>query len=247
MNRENLILLEETQSTNGFLKALAVQGAPEFTAVLAKRQTGGRGRMGRSFFSPEGGVYLSVLYRPACDAETIPSLTVLAAVAVCRGIEKAAGLSCGIKWTNDIEYQGRKLCGILCESVFSGSTPNVIVGIGINVNTTDFPEDIKDRAASLLRFTGTPLDETRVALAVLEALDEIYRGFPANRASLLDEYRSRCTTVGKTVSWQAEGETRTGTAVGIDDLGGLVIDTPRGQITLHWGEASVLPSKENQP
>ena len=177
--RDHLILLDETESTNAYLKQLALQGAEEYTAVLAARQSGGRGRLGRSFFSPEGGVYLSVLYRPKTAVEEISSFTVLAAVAVCRGIEKYCGLSCGIKWTNDVEYQGRKLCGILCESVFRGSEPNVIVGVGLNVNTKDFPEDIRDRAGSLAQFAKTPLIPKQRRFAFWRSLTRHTAHFPA--------------------------------------------------------------------
>lgn len=244
--RDNLILLEETDSTNALLKQLALQGAEEYTAVLAARQTGGRGRLGRSFFSPEGGVYLSVLYRPKTAVEEISSFTVLAAVAVCRGIEKYCGLSCGIKWTNDVEYEGRKLCGILCESVFRGSEANVIVGVGLNVKTKDFPEDIRDRAGSLAQFTEKPLDPQEVAFSVLEELDAAYRAFPGCRKAAMEEYRGRCTTLGREVSWQKDGETCRGLAVGVDDLGGLVIETAAGTEILRWGEASVLPEREKK-
>ena len=244
--RDKLILLEEIDSTNAYLKQLALQGAEEYTAVLAARQTGGRGRLGRSFFSPEGGVYLSVLYRPKMDVGLIPSLTVLAAVAVARGIEKYCGLSCGIKWTNDIEYDGRKLCGILCESAFLGSVPNVIVGIGINVNTTEFPEDIRDRAGSLCRFVSGKLDAQAAALSVLEELDLAYQAYPGCQKAAMEEYRRRCTTVGREVSWQKDGMTCQGLAVGVDDLGGLVVETAAGTEILRWGEASVLPKKEEK-
>lgn len=245
--REKLILLSEVDSTNACLKSLALQGAEEYTAVLAMRQTGGRGRLGRSFFSPEGGVYLSVLYRPQCGAEKIPGLTVLAAVAVCRAIERVCGLSCGIKWTNDVEYAGRKLCGILCESFFRGGEANVVVGVGINVNTAEFPEEIRDRAGALCRFLADPVDPQTVALAVLEELDGAYRDFPGCLQAAMEEYRARCTTVGRDVSWQTEGVTRYGRAAAVDDLGGLVVETDTGRETLRWGEASVLPKREEQP
>jgi len=244
--RDKLILLTEVDSTNAYLKNLALQGAGEYTTVLALRQTGGRGRLGRSFFSPEGGVYLSVLYKPQCGPETIPSLTVQAAVAVCRGIEKACGLSCGIKWTNDVEYDGRKLCGILCESVFLGGQANVVVGIGINVNTTEFPGDIRDRAGSLCQFVSGSLEARDVALSVLSEMNRAYRAFPGSQKAAMEEYRTRCNTLGRRVSWQKDGKTCQGLAVDVDDLGGLVVETKTGRETLRWGEASVLPKKEER-
>ena len=128
--------LPETDSTNVQLKAMARQGAPHGTVVIAGRQTGGKGRLGRTFHSPENaGVYLSILIRPNCAPGQLMHLTCAAAVAMCDAIEQAAGIRAGIKWTNDLVYGKRKLGGILTELGFSpdGKVDWVIVGIGIMI------------------------------------------------------------------------------------------------------------------
>ena len=140
---------DEVDSTNHVCKTLAAQGADN-TAVIARRQTAGKGRLGRSFLSPEGGLYLSVLWR-GCPAGQLLTVTPLAAVAVCRAIEQTCGAMCGIKWCNDVVLNGKKLCGILTESSLrpDGGAEWLVVGIGVNVAQTAFPPDIADMAASL--------------------------------------------------------------------------------------------------
>ena len=137
-----VIRYEQVGSTNEVCKALAARGADD-TAVTALTQTAGKGRLGRSFQSPEGGLYLSVLWR-GCPAGQLFTVTPLAAVAVCRAIEQTCGAVCGIKWCNDVVLDGKKLCGILTESHLrpDGSAEWLVVGIGLNLTTTpaDWPE-----------------------------------------------------------------------------------------------------------
>ena len=127
-------------STNTQCRRLAAEGVMD-AVVTADCQTAGRGRMGRSFQSPPGlGLYLSVLWRTGLRTDTLPMVTPLAAVAVCRAVERVCGLRCGIKWPNDLVLGGRKVCGILTESSFrpDGAPDWVIVGIGVNVPATCF-------------------------------------------------------------------------------------------------------------
>ena len=140
-------------STNTQAKKLAADGEAAPSLLLADGQTAGRGRMGRAFFSPPGtGLYMSVLLRPAVQAEELPLVTLAAAAAVCEAVEEAAGVSTRVKWVNDILVDGRKVAGILTEAVGdleSGTMESVVVGIGVNVAQTAFPPDIADMAASL--------------------------------------------------------------------------------------------------
>ena len=142
---------ESLDSTNNYLKKLASGGAAEGTVVIADEQTAGRGRMGRSFASAPGcGIYMSMLLRPeGCTADCAPGLTAVAAVAVCRAIEKVCGRAPGIKWINDLYLRGKKICGILCESsVKDGRVNYAVLGIGLNVTTRaeEFPEELRETA-----------------------------------------------------------------------------------------------------
>ena len=164
-----------TGSTNDVLKTLAKQGVPHGTAIVAGHQTGGHGRMGRSFHSPEGmGIYLSILLRPGCAPTELMHLTCAAAVAMCEAVEAAAGFRPGIKWTNDLVFEKRKLGGILTELGLSsqGTVDWAIIGIGINClqQEADFPEEIRSIAASLSMVTGREIDRAKVAASMMEAL-----------------------------------------------------------------------------
>jgi BirA family biotin operon repressor/biotin-[acetyl-CoA-carboxylase] ligase len=146
-----------TDSTNTQAKLLALQGAPHGTILIADHQTGGRGRMGRSFQSPAGcGIYLSVLLRPQCSPEELMHLTCATAVAACNAVETAVGIRPGIKWTNDLVCGQRKIAGILTELLTVGDQVCAVVGIGINCcqQETDFPEEIRSFAGSLAMVTG---------------------------------------------------------------------------------------------
>lgn len=145
----------ELDSTNTRLKAMAAYAEPG-TVVAAGRQTGGRGRLGRSFASPPGGVYLSMLLAPAADLRACMTLTPTAAVAVRRALKKVCGLGADIKWPNDLQFGGKKLCGILTESVSAGGSFKLIIGIGVNLNTSmdELPPELHDTACSVYSVTG---------------------------------------------------------------------------------------------
>lgn len=140
------VIFEETvDSTNTALKALARAGALSGTVLIARQQTGGRGRLGRSFESPPEGLYLSMLLKTTLPAERTLTITPMAAVAVCRTVEVVCGLSPEIKWPNDVLLDGRKLCGILTELSVQGAEASLVLGVGVNVNTP--PESFFPRTA----------------------------------------------------------------------------------------------------
>ena len=232
-------------STNDFLKALAKQGAPHGTAVLAGLQTGGHGRLGRSFHSPEGmGVYLSLLLRPACLPTQLMHLTCAAAVAMCDAVEKAAGFRPGIKWTNDLVFWKQKLGGILTELGFTakGTLDYAIIGIGINCRQqeADFPEEIRHIAASLSMVSGTDISPARLAAAMLEALAQMDGRLLTEKEAILNSYRVECVTVGKEISVLRGEDVRHGTALSVDDEGALVVAYPDGtRETVNAGEVSI--------
>lgn len=188
------VILETTTSTNTVLKEMAQNGAPEGKSVAAKSQSGGRGRMGRSFFSPENsGLYMSILLRPSFDSEELKFLTPMAAVAVSEAIEKISGEKTEIKWVNDIYKNGRKICGILTEGAFSDDKISyAIVGIGVNIEAPEngFPEEIKNIAGAI--FEKAPEN------AFMTLHDEIYKNIfkyynNFREKKFIDEYIRRCT------------------------------------------------------
>lgn len=211
-------------STNDFAKELARQGAPEGTAVIAHSQSAGRGRLGRSFHSPQGGgLYMSVILRPGCAAAELMHLTCAVAVAACDAVEAAAGIRPGIKWINDLTLGSRKLGGILTELSFDpqGKVDFAVVGIGINCRQKpeDFPQELKDLACSL---EGAVTPEA-LADALLEALEEMNRQLLTEQKNIMDRYRRDCVTLGRQVRVISPTRTRQGLAEGVGDDGSLVV------------------------
>ena len=243
---EHFHWLEETDSTNDQLKKMARQGAPHGTVLIADRQSGGHGRMGRSFHSPGGtGIYFSVLLRPKCSPGDLMHLTCATAVAMCDAVEQAAGFRPGIKWTNDLVYQKRKLGGILTELGLSanGTVDYVIIGIGINCcqQETDFPEEIRGIAASLSMVTGTDINRAKVAAAMMDALHRMDCRLLTGKALILNRYRQDCITIGQDVSLLRVGEAvRHGRAVDMDADGALIVVFSDGHLeAVNSGEVSV--------
>lgn len=177
---DKVIILDSIDSTNNYLKTLAGQGAPCGQIVFARSQSAGRGRLGRAFSSPPGtGIYMSWLIRPDGRPESVLPITCHTAVAVSDAIYKYCGIKTDIKWVNDLQIDGRKVCGILTEASMSGSKlAYVIVGIGINVNTCPeaFPPEIQDIATSLFTQTGKKYDVD----GLLEAIVHDLRRIPIN-------------------------------------------------------------------
>lgn len=243
--RDRLICLSEVDSTNTRLKELARQGAPHGTVLIAQRQTGGRGRLGRSFSSPAGvGVYFSMLLRPSCPPQALMHLTCAVGEAMCGAVERAAGFRPGIKWTNDLVWGRKKLGGILVElSLDSGGrTDYAIAGIGINCHQQlqDFPQELRDKAASLEMVTGSPVSRAALAASMAQCLYEMDCSLFSGKEAMLARYRKDCITIGKEISLVRGEEVRRGTALDVDDLGALVVRYPDGTVEhVNSGEVSV--------
>ena len=226
--REKAQYFDNITSTNDVLKQLAAQGAPEGTSLIAGSQSGGRGRMGRSFLSPpEAGIYMSVLLRPQCSPLELIHLTCAAGCAACDAIEQAIGLRPGIKWINDIVYEGHKLAGILVEMGLSnnGIVSYAVIGIGINCNQTqqDFPPELRSFAANML-----------------DAFAQMNRQLLERRQEILERYHLDCITIGKAVRVIHGEEARPGTALDVDEAGALVVQYADGAIEhVNSGEVSV--------
>lgn len=243
-----LIVLPTVDSTNNYLKRESQTGLADGTAVVADQQTGGRGRLGRSFVSPQGkGVYTSVLLRPPVPPAQAVNLTAYVAVAVCNGIEAVTGQRPKIKWTNDIVMNNRKVCGILTEMAIEGESNTlqyVIPGIGVNVNQreTDWPEELRDIAGSVAQAVGHPVERGRLAAELLNALDRMYADWLAGRRQpYLEQYRKDCLTIGQEVKLlRADGTETLATALGVDDQFALIIRRADGrEETVSSGEVSV--------
>lgn len=192
--------------------------------VLARRQTGGRGRSGRSFFSPEGGLYLSLALPLPPDAV---GLTCRAAVVTAQAVETVTGCVCGIKWVNDLYYQGKKVCGILAEAVPGG----VIIGVGINLAPCPVPPELAEVVGFL------DCGDQREALAA-----EIAEGLLAadlSDRSFMEEYRQRSVVIGRELECCMGDRSFSARALGIDDDGGLVVLSARGRETLRFGEVKL--------
>ena len=235
-----LRVVEETGSTNDDLKKES--GAPHGTALMALRQTDGKGRLGRSFVSPPGGVYFSLLLRPKVPPEQLLHLTAMAAVALRRGIKKLCDLEVGIKWTNDLVFEGKKLCGILTELVTRGEFPTVIVGVGLNCNTTqeDFPSELRETITSLKQITGKSYEPQEAAQCLLDELWHMSRVLFSEKEQWLREYRAACVTLGKEIRILRAGDERNAFALDIDENGGLLVEyADGGRGTVNTGEVSV--------
>lgn len=233
-----------TGSTNDDLKALARQGAPHGTVLIAERQTGGHGRLGRSFHSPEGtGIYLSILLRPDCVPAELMHLTCATAVAAADGIQAATGLRPGIKWTNDLVVGQKKLGGILTELSLdgNGNVEYAVIGIGINCNQSaeDFPEEIRQIATSLQLCTGKAIDRATVIAQILVALQEMSVNLQ-NPVATLNRYRADCITIGQEISLVRGDDIRHGKALDVDNEGALIVEFADGtKQTVNSGEVSV--------
>ena len=238
---------DSIDSTNAYLKRIALDGAPDGTVAVAAEQTSGRGRRGRSFQSAAGkGVYLSILLRPKLTPSQLMPLTGLIAVAMSRAVDRVAGTHSQIKWTNDLILNGRKLCGILTELSVEGETGElqyVVAGIGFNVSQReeDFVGDVAKIATSILRETGKLVSRAELSAAMIEELDALYTALKTgDTRGYLDEYRRRCVTIGREVQllWQDTKEKVM--ALDVDEEFGLVVRRENGKIeTVRTGEVSV--------
>ena len=232
-----LIRLTATTSTNTDLKArIAAADGPVFDVIVAETQTGGRGRLGRSFFSPPGGLYFSAAF-PLTGAETnVPCLTLVAGLCVCEALEESCGIAPQIKWPNDIYLNGKKLCGILCELV-SGKTPAAVVGAGVNLNAQkdDIPAELRDKMTSLRAEGVAPPPPEDLLKSIVEKLDRaVYKdrvlSDSAAAEACMARVAERSFLTGKTVSFTRNDAALTGVFTGIAPTGAALIRLPDGSV-----------------
>lgn len=239
----NIRFLDVIESTNNEIRRMAENGAPDGTLAIAEIQTAGKGRRGRSWTSPRGsGIWMSFLLRPEFAPEYASMLTLVTAMAVEKAVREETGLDCQIKWPNDIVVNGRKICGILTEmSTEEDSIRYVVVGIGINVNTREFPEEIRKTATSIAIECGHPVRRAPLAAAVLKAWEEFYETFKKtlDLSLLKEEYNSRLVNMGREVKVLAPKGDYIGTSYGITDTGELIVETDGQRREVMSGEVSV--------
>ena len=231
LNREiagsDISVLQTAASTNALLREKADSGAPEGCMILSNEQTGGRGRLSRSFFSPQDtGIYMSLLLRPEnYSAKEAVRITTMAAVAMCEAIESVSDEKAAIKWVNDIYVRGKKVCGILTEGSFSlesGLLEYAVLGIGINLYPPEdgFPRELADIAGAVFQ---TKQDDAKNRI-VSEFLNRFYSYYQeADQERYVGQYQKRSFVVGKQVTILSAGKQRDALVLGIDDQCRLLV------------------------
>jgi len=234
---------ERTASTNEIAGDLAGRGSPDGSLVVAEEQTGGRGRLGRGWFSPYGkGIWCSVILYPPVNPVDAPPLTMLSAVAVARAIQGVAGIKAGIKWPNDLLLKGKKVCGILAEMNAEMERVNyLVIGMGINVNVEDFPEEIRDVATSLKIYSGQSVSRVKLLQVVLKEIEQFYKvwlkhGF----APIREAWKEMCVMLHRRVGVSGMKDVVEGWAEDVDENGNLVLRLADGSLRrLVAGEVSL--------
>ncbi len=234
-------VLNATDSTNTQAKILAMNKAAHGTILLAEEQTAGRGRYGKSFFSPRGaGLYMSIVLKPHTGIVEPQMITIATAVAVCRAIEKLTDKKPQIKWVNDIYLEGKKICGILSEAVTdfeSGSVESIVVGIGVDCTTDEaiIPEEFRGIIGSLgTKEVSRNRLAAEIATGVLDSFEKL------NDSEIIDEYRKRSFMFGREISFLRGNDKLFAKVAGISDSGSLLVRLDSGEdIALNSGEVTI--------
>lgn len=229
---EKIVRYGKVASTNAIAMELGKTGREDGTVVLAEQQTAGSGRRGRKFFSPPGGLYMSVILRPTVAPERLPMITLAAGLACSLALEKPTGLSVRLKWPNDLYVGGRKLGGILTEAAPYSSTlrqiPFVVVGIGVNVNVRQesFPPELRNHVISLYDVRRRQCDIEALATGIVEQLTRTVHALNDNVATILNAWRQRDFLLGREIRWlDPQGRVVHGYGAGLRDDGCYSIRT----------------------
>lgn len=239
---------DEVDSTNNVARKLALEGYPQGTIVLTKRQNAGKGRMGKIWNSPEsGGIWMSMILMPHMQPKEAPLFTLTAGLCVCKAIRKITGLNAEIKWPNDILIKGKKICGILTEMNAEMEKINfIIIGIGINVNIDCFPEELSNVATSLEIESKRKWKRKEIIKELLIEFEKYYELYQQNNdfTIFLDDYKKLCVTIGKNVHVFAK-EAFDGKAIDVTKEGELIVEKENGEITVVFsGEVSIREKKD---
>lgn len=240
----NVVFYEITDSTNVQAKRLAEQGAVEGTLVVAEEQTAGRGRRGRDWRSPAGSnIYFTLLLRPEYATDCASMVTLVMALAVREAVQEICGMDAGIKWPNDVVMGGKKVTGILTEMSLEGmEIQHVVIGVGINVKEQTFPAEIADRATSLEEAAGKPVSRAALLQKIMEHFEVDYEKFLQTKdLSLLKQgYNGALVNLGREVRVLDPAGEYSGTALGINEKGELLVRTADGSVKeVYAGEVSV--------
>ena len=241
---KNLICLDSVDSTNDYIKKLAEEGAPHGTLAVADYQSGGKGRRGRSWVTPHGtAIAMSILVRPTLAPEKASMMTLVAGMAVAKSVREVTGLDVKIKWPNDVVINGKKISGTLTEmSMELGAIHYIVIGTGINANVTEFPDEIRDVATSLILEKGKKVDRAAIICAHMEAFEDFYDRFMkyGDMTLLREDYQELLANQNQQVRVLEPGNEYTGTARGIDELGQLLVEKEDGSLVkVYAGEVSV--------
>ena len=239
-----VIYMDETDSTNIQAKKLGEAGGKHGTLVVSDRQTAGKGRRGRGWESPSGAsIYMSILLRPEFLPDKAPMLTLVMALAVAEAVQEVTGEAAGIKWPNDIVLNKKKICGILTEmSAEIDYINHVVIGVGINVNTESFPEEIQKTATSLAIETGKKWKRPDLAAAVMRYFENYYNMFAEAQdlKPLQERYNRLLVNKDRELQVLEPGHEFGGTALGINETGELIVRKADGSIEeIYAGEVSV--------
>jgi len=221
-----LLLLSKVDSTNILAMELASKGSPEGTVVTAEMQSGGKGRLGRTWISPKGNLYLSVILRPMIPVHKAPLITMMGAIAVASAIRMVCQVAALIKWPNDILISGKKVSGLLTEmSAEQDRIRHIVLGIGVNVNMEleALPPEVRVLSTSLAAEAGGRINRILLLQELMRSLDHWYQVFLSNSPEVLREWQKLNMTVGRRILVTGAGETLEGQAQGIDDDGRLII------------------------
>ena len=229
---KNIQYFKETESTNIIAREIA-NSVEEGTVVIAESQTQGRGRLGRKWLSPEGGIWLSIILKPRIQPLYASRITLLAGVTVAKTI-RSLGLPAKIKWPNDVLINGKKVCGILTEiEAEIDIIDYCVVGIGIdaNVDTESFPEDFRESSTSLKKELGNSINRIEFVQKLLLEFEALYLKFQHDEfSSILEEWRDMSATIGEWVKITTQTRTIYGEAIGVDNEGALILETGEGQL-----------------
>ncbi len=244
MENNKIIYYKQLDSTNTEIARLATEGAAHGTVVVADAQSAGKGRRGRGWESPAGeNIYMSILLRPDCLPDRAPMLTLVMAYSVAKVLKELGFLDVQIKWPNDLVLSGKKICGILTEMQLKDTEIDyVVVGVGINVNTSKFPEELKDTATSLYLESGIVSDRETLVEAIVEYFDEAYCQFLETQdlSFLREAYNDMLVNVGREVRVLEPRNEYIAYAQGINASGELLVRTAAGEEKrIYAGEVSV--------
>ena len=247
---------DEVTSTNALLKDMAAEGADEGRALIAKKQTAGRGRLGRNFFSPKNGIYLSILLKPDMDFREAMLLTTIAAVAVVEAVREVTGKDTGIKWVNDVYLEGKKICGILTEAVTdveNGKLSYAVVGIGVNItrpSDENFPEELRDIAGFIYDGEEPPKGiMSKLAASIIKKYFKYYEKLPEH--SFMESYKQHQILLNKKIFVITSESSKNARVKGVDDEARLLVEYEDGkEEALFTGEVSIREvgsEKKNMP